>query len=218
MSGNDRFDAEAEAWDLQPVVVETSRKTFELLKKKDVLNNSYDVLEIGCGTGLLSVAVASHVKRILGVDTAQGMIKKFNSKAAEHSNMTGLVLMLEHAPQISEHTKGEFDKFDLVISHLVFHHIPEMAPTVQVAFDCLKEGGKLVITDFESTEKSRAFHPESKMEGVERHGLSKEEMQEHFETAGFIQIKIEQAYVQRKEIESGGEQDFPFLVCTGTKP
>lgn len=47
------------------------------------------------------------------------MINKFKSKAEKHSNMTGLVLLLEQEQQIREYTQGQFDKFDLVISHLV---------------------------------------------------------------------------------------------------
>lgn len=59
--------------------------------------------------------------------------------------------------------------------------------------------------------------PESKMEGVERHGLSREEMSSLLKEAGFAQVSVETAYVQTKDVESGGEQDFPFLVCKGTR-
>lgn len=55
------------------------------------------------------------------------------------------------------------------------------------------------------------------MEGVERHGLGREEMSDLLKEAGFSQVSVDTAYVQTKEVESGGTQDFPFLICKGKK-
>ena len=49
--------------------------------------HEWDVLEIGCGTGLLSTYLAPQVRSLLGVDTSRGMIDVFNTKTRAHPNM-----------------------------------------------------------------------------------------------------------------------------------
>jgi len=75
--------------------------------------HTWDVLEIGCGTGLLSTFIAPQVGSLLGVDTSKGMIDVFNTKTRAHPNMSGRVMLLESPEQL------EGKKFDLVTSNLL---------------------------------------------------------------------------------------------------
>src|SRR5271156_2297249 len=61
-SGNDRFNAEAAAWDSNPLVHQASKAAFEAIMARfpqlqltgeSAGEDGFDVLEIGCGTGLL---------------------------------------------------------------------------------------------------------------------------------------------------------------------
>lgn len=137
------------------------------------------------------------------------------------------------------HTNGTSSrqKYDLVLSHLVLHHIPDMSAFLTTLFGCLKPGGRLAVTDFEDFgPEARKFHPESKMDGVERHGIPRKEIEAILKKIGFVDVKVEVGWVMRKEIEAfpgewgnkrptreerGGkpleEMDFPFLVMQGTK-
>lgn len=94
------------------------------------------------------------------------------------------------------------------------------------------------MTDFEDFgPEARKFHPESKMEGVERHGIPRAEIEEILKKIGFVDVTVEVGWTMRKEIEAwpgewgnkrptkeerGGkaleEMEFPFLVMLGTKP
>ncbi|KAH8928324.1 S-adenosyl-L-methionine-dependent methyltransferase, partial [Atractiella rhizophila] len=181
------------------------------------------VLELGCGTGLLSTLVAPGVGFLLGVEMSEGMMAKFNEKAEkvngeDHNGgkkrMEGTVMLLERKEQVME----RWAEFDVVLSHLVFHHIPSLSAILSVLFSILKPGGHLLVSDFELTEWSRSFHPESKMEGVERHGLDKAEMTSLFVQAGFGDVSVTTAFEVEKEVESGGKRRFPFVVCVGRKP
>lgn len=119
-SNNDRFNAEAAAWDANPDVHRASDGALQALLatygddghghgggSSSSRSHSHsssssrihltttdpqtDVLEIGCGTGLLSFRLAPYVRSILAVDAAEGMISaleaKLESAAAAEDDM-----------------------------------------------------------------------------------------------------------------------------------
>jgi hypothetical protein len=63
------------------------------------------------------------------------------------------------------------------------------------------------------------------MDGVQRHGILREEMKTLLKEAGFTDSKVETAFVLDKDVEvnpgegvvKGVSMAFPFLVCLGTK-
>jgi len=179
-----------------------------------------DVLEIGCGTGLLSLQVAPMVHSLTAVDTSAGMISALKSKiaTANVTNIHPIELLLENPEDPALGGK----KFDLIISHLVLHHIPDLEAILQTMFGCLKPKGRIALTDFErSGPKSRMFHPESKMEGVMRHGITKMEMECVIKEAGFDKVQVCHAFDLEKSVEAeeGAKKtmDFPFLICLGVR-
>lgn len=178
------------------------------------------MLEIGCGTGLLTVLVAPEVNSITAVDSSSGMIKALKAKLAKNaalSNVKAIEALLEDADDSRIRTNPDNpQRFNLALSHLVLHHIPDLLPFLTLIYNCLEDGGKVALTDFENEgPQSRAFHPESKMEGVERHGIEKSEIKSLMEQAGFKQVAVTDTFSIEKEVESGGTQMFPFLMMMG---
>lgn len=233
--GNDRFNDEAADWDSNPFVqaaTTLAHKTYLSRLPPDTLP-SYDILDLGCGTGLLSLLLAPSVRSVTAVDTASGMIEVLNAKltASDIKNIRGVYALLEDpndsrlaADPITGSVVPE-RRFDLVVSHLVLHHIPELEPVFKTIHGLLKEGGKVMVTDFEDFGlEARRFHPEHKMVGVERHGVKRAEIQKILEEVGFRDVKVETAFEMEKAVETApGSGDlkelmtFPFLVCEGTK-
>ncbi|KAF2087710.1 S-adenosyl-L-methionine-dependent methyltransferase [Saccharata proteae CBS 121410] len=250
-ANNDRFNAEAAAWDSNPTTVRSSELAFEAIQqyvsavagsKAKTLN----VLEIGCGTGLLSFKLAPLVHSLIGVDTAEGMIDAFEKKvllrraesrmkAAE--NLKPVKVLLEDPDdaglqaavrllmqELDHDAKPWPFRWDLIVSHLTLHHIPNVLDILGTMYRSLKAGGQVALTDFEDDGPNAIhFHPKEKREGVERHGIKKEEMAKLMEEAGFTNVKVETAFKMFKEVdkqETGGqvEREFPFLICLGTKP
>jgi ubiquinone/menaquinone biosynthesis C-methylase UbiE len=184
------------------------------------MRTELEVLEIGCGTGLLTLQVASRVKSLTAIDTAQGMIDALQAKLDTHNitNIHPLCLLLQDSndPAIA----GK--KFNLIISHLVLHHVPSLQLMLDTMYEYLAPGGLIALTDFERFGPgSRKFHPESKMDGVERHGITKMEMECCIKDAGFNKVQVCQAFKLKKEVElEGGEtgqMEFPFLICMGVR-
>lgn len=219
---NDRFDKEAAAWDSNPVTVKSSKLAYGALLEHvpefadDETAKELEVLEIGCGTGLLSLQVANRVKSLTAVDTSTGMIKALEAKleSSDIKNITPLCFLLEDPNDPRLHGK----KFDLILSHLVLHHVPDMQPLLETMYHCLNPGGRIALTDFERFgPDSRKFHPESKMEGVERHGITKMEMECLIKEVGFGETQVCKAFAMEKEVEPSGKMEFPFLICMGVR-
>jgi ubiquinone/menaquinone biosynthesis C-methylase UbiE len=105
------------------------------------------VLEIGCGTGTLSLLMAERGARVTAIDASLGMLAEAKRKAAE----SGLTEMIEFqhldVTELTDHF--EPDSFDLIVSTLAFSEFP---PEVQryalrEASQLLKPTGQLLIAD-----------------------------------------------------------------------
>lgn len=243
--GNDRFNAEAAAWDSNPFVKEMSLEAWKSIQTNVPCLSSTleecDVLEIGCGTGLLSLEVAPAVKRLVAVDAAQGMIEVLSSKLDRSDapkNITPLAILLEDPedarmpPADAARPDGPRLKYDLIISHLVLHHIADLKQVLTTMLGCLKEGGMVALTDFEDFgPEARRFHPESKMDGVERHGINRKWMAALMEDVGYKSVDVKVAWEHTKLVErypgefkegkpadgQGENMSFSYVICLGQK-
>ncbi len=259
MAGSEsRFNAQAAAWETNPDVHRASESAAqailathpELVEAKTqgkALTEGADVLEIGCGTGLLSFRLAPYVRSIVAVDAAGGMIEMLKGKldglleGAEGHNITPLHLLLEDpedpALPLADDTQplGPRRKFDLVTSHLVLHHMPDLTSVLRTMHGCLKPGGQLALTDYEDFgPEARRFHPEGRMERVERHGVDAAWFAGLMREVGFEDVDVKPAWSMSKDVErwpgEWGNQkpkgegvvldtmEFPFLLCRGRRP
>lgn len=246
MSGNDRFNAEAAAWDANPDVHRASDGALKaILAAFPALSTQHTrVLEIGCGTGLLTLRLAPYVSRILAIDAAEGMVDALEKKLARPENestrakIQPLCVMLEDPedkrlpPADASDPDGGRAKFDLITSHLVLHHIADLQAILKTMYGCLKPGGEVALTDYEDFgPEARKFHPESKMFGVERHGIDAKWFAGLMKEAGFVDVDVSPKWTMEKEVErvpgEWGEtkpqgkdwatMGFPFLLCRGRR-
>jgi 2-polyprenyl-3-methyl-5-hydroxy-6-metoxy-1,4-benzoquinol methylase len=69
MSNNTRdFDSEARFWDENPGRVKMARSVADSIKENAVITDQLNVLDFGCGTGLLTLQFQPLVKTITGAD------------------------------------------------------------------------------------------------------------------------------------------------------
>lgn len=243
-TGNSRFNAEAAAWDSRPFVHAASKGAAEAilarLARTDIPSGGLQILEIGCGTGILSFLLAVHsaISRIVAVDAADGMIdvlKEKLHKPGAPENILPLALLLEdpNDSALPSGSDGLPQKYDLIISHLVLHHIPDLKSVLQTMYGCLKPGGRVMLTDFEDFgPQAKRFHPASKMDGVARHGINAIDMKALLENVGFSDVDVVPHWTMEKKVEKfDGEFDevgkaqedmgeimkFPFVLCYGVK-
>ncbi len=98
-----------------------------------------DIVDAGCGTGLVGSRVASKARRLLGVDTSQPMIEKARAKGLYHRLHQGdLVAFLNDHPE----------SFDVVTCAATLIHFGDLKPAFEAAAHCLRDRGLFIFTLF----------------------------------------------------------------------
>lgn len=143
---NYEWDDFADDWELNSNVVLYAERAFETLKGAVNLKN-IDVLDFGCGTGLLTQKIAPNARQVVAVDTSEKMISKLRAKNL--ANVTTLPINL------SEETINSSDalhqKFDLIVASSVFSFVPNYQETLSLLRGLLAPKGMLVQWDWLST-------------------------------------------------------------------
>ena len=123
-----RTAAERAAWDrILDLILPAGRKL--------------DALDVGCGTGFLTLELAARGHRVTGVDFAPAMIAEARRKAAERA----LSVRLEEAD--AEQLPFEAASFDLVVSRHLLWTLPHPEGAIDEWKRVLRPGGRLVVVD-----------------------------------------------------------------------
>jgi len=104
------------------------------------------VLDIGCGTGLLTLGAAEKGARVTGIDTNSQMLEVAQQRA-KHSGLTGQVDWKEMG--VSELDTESSESFDVVMSGLCFSELTreETIYTLNQVKRILRPEGLLLIAD-----------------------------------------------------------------------
>ena len=133
------WDEEAENWDDNPAVQTYSRAAFRsLLGLSGLSLEGKRVLDFGCGTGLLTAAMAAEATSVVGLDVSAPMVEGLRRK--ELPNVTALV------GGVHDHELG---RFDLVTCSSVCAFLDDYPGTVRALAALLRPGGWFVQWDWE---------------------------------------------------------------------
>lgn len=192
------FDAVAANWDEKPVRVRLADDIAAAMKQHLPLTRAWDVLELGCGTGLLTLHLAPLVKSVVAVDGSSGMLERLDLKIAEagHQAIRTVQVDLER----DELPPGPFH---LITSAMLLHHIPDLPLLLKRLRGLLHPGGWIALADLDAEDGS--FHEDAT--GIFHHGFSRERMTELLSQAGFSGIVVVEAADVVK-----GERHYPVLL------
>ena len=76
------FDEAARDWDNEPRRVALMRAIGEAILREAKPTSDMDVLDYGCGTGLIGLFLLPHVHSVTGADNSPGMLKVLREKIA----------------------------------------------------------------------------------------------------------------------------------------
>tara|TARA_R110002049_G_scaffold270191_1_gene447202 strand:+ start:137 stop:826 length:690 start_codon:yes stop_codon:yes gene_type:complete len=195
------FDARARQWDDNPVFLERGLKIAEAVRRAVPLHKEMNALDYGCGTGLLSFPLKDELGTMLLADSSSGMLEVVTEKiiAQGVTHMTAMKLDLLTDPVPTQ-------KFDLIVTAMTLHHVPDTDYILHVFHDLLSPGGYLCIADLDQEDGS--FHgPEVDV----HHGFDQVDLGRRTAQAGFIEIQFETVFTITKE-RGTGTQSYPVFL------
>lgn len=102
-------------------------------------------LEVGCGAGILTEALASLKAKTVGIDPSEELINVAKSHASKNLNIEYVCSTIE------EYGKNFQNHFDAVIVSEVLEHIDDKKAFLDASLQTLKPGGSLFVTTFSKT-------------------------------------------------------------------
>lgn len=97
----------------------------------------YEVLDIGCGTGLCGAVLAPYAKRLTGVDLSSGML----AKAGEHGHYHALV-----KSEICHFMAANVRTYDVIVAADTMIYFGDLMPVFAAVAQALKPGGWFIFT------------------------------------------------------------------------
>ena len=202
MSGTDHFDQAAPTWDLTDRRVQLAHAVAEAISSRVFFSKEQNILDFGCGTGLVTLELAAKVGSISGADTSPGMLKILEEKAEKQGVPVRLV------PLGTAGTGDLGGPYDLIVSSMTLHHIADVPALFRQFMRHLNPGGQVALADLD--EEDGSFHEEAM--SVQHKGFSREHIQGWLADAGFGQIQLETATVTSK-----GGKDYPVFLATAQR-
>lgn len=200
------FDSKARQWDENPVFRERGMKIAAAVRTAVPLRRDMHALDYGCGTGLLSFPLKDELGSIVLADSSPGMLEVAREKIAAQGvpHMTTLKLDLMHDAPPAQ-------RFDLILTSMTLHHVPDTGRILSVFHDLLNPGGTLCVADLDKEDGS--FH------GVEvdvHHGFDRDELARRAGEAGFADVRFQTVFAITRERETGA-RDYPVFLMSARR-
>ncbi|PMB55022.1 3-demethylubiquinone-9 3-methyltransferase [Coxiella-like endosymbiont] len=122
----------------------------QYIQEHAVLKNK-QVLDVGCGGGLLSEALAKHAAQVTAIDMSDALIKIAKKHAQQEQ------LNIDYRCEDVEIFVNTTKRFDIVICMELLEHIPNPAQMLQTCARLTKPGGKLFCSTINRTLKAYLF-------------------------------------------------------------
>jgi ubiquinone/menaquinone biosynthesis C-methylase UbiE len=204
------FDEAAARWDDEPRRVALMKAIGEKIVTEVGPRMGMNVLDYGCGTGLVSLYLLPHVRHVTGADNSPGMLDVLRKKIAEGGiqNMEAVQLDLERdvVPE---------GRYQMVVVSMAMHHIGNVQKVLGAFYQLLEPGGRLCLADLDT--EPGTFHPAEVAGSVHHHGFDREALKKRLAEIGFCEAKDTTVTTFLKPVEKGGEEEFSIFLVTARR-
>ena len=144
-----------------------------------LLDPSWTVGDLGCGTGETSAALAPFVARTIGVDRSGEMLQAARRRLRDLPSAEVRRGELEALPI-------EDNELDAAVMVLVLHHVPDPGAVIREAARALKPGGRFVLCDMLPHDREEYKH----QMGHVWLGFAEDQLRRSTSGAGFHGIRV----------------------------
>jgi len=149
---SENWDLHADGWDSNKDVVKYSELAFESLSKITNLKG-LNILDFGCGTGLLTEKLSTDANHIVSLDSSEKMISVLKNKNLNNVS----TITTELSKNTIENNDLLKTKFDLIVASSVFAFLPNYEKTLSLLKTLLSPGGRIIQWDWLETEDTPGF-------------------------------------------------------------
>jgi len=124
---NDSWDDYALEWDSNDDAINYSEKAYKSLSQVVMIENK-NILDFGCGTGLLTEKMASSAKTIVALDLSSKMISVLNSK-----NIRNVISISEPlTTELIKNSTAFENKLNIIVASSVCSFLPDYESTLKL--------------------------------------------------------------------------------------
>lgn len=202
---NTRFDDEAATWDDDPG--HENRQVAVAQAIEDAVNLSpwMSAVDVGGGTGRLSILLAERVGSVVVTDPSAGMVHVARARI-EAAGLSDRLRAVQ-----ADLTIDRLDgAYDVVWSSMALHHVQDLDELLRSLAGLLVDGGRLAIADLDE-DPDGAFHA-GKLDFHGHHGFDRHRLAERLARAGFAAVGFVDATTILKD-----DREFGVFLCTATK-
>jgi putative AdoMet-dependent methyltransferase len=134
----------AKAYDSKMEMFRDYKKEASMIKELLCIQPNHRLLDIGAGTGALSLELASYCKEIVAIDISTEMLSILEEKAINRNIPNIKTIKAGFLTY-----QGELESFDCIISNAVLHHLPDFWKLVALknVRKYLKRTGMFLLSD-----------------------------------------------------------------------
>ncbi len=209
-ASSNHFDTAAADWDTQPRRIELAMAVGDAILRHVRPTADMDVLDYGCGTGLLGLFLLPHVRSVVGADSSPGMLRVLEEKiqAGGLKQMRTERLDLGHDPVPDS-------RYHLITANMVMHHVDQIELLLTAFHQMLLPGGFLAVADLDT--EPGLFHGPDVAHSVYHHGFDRHTLKDRLQRAGFVDARDATAHVIRKPIANGDTRDFSVFLMVAQR-
>jgi polyprenyldihydroxybenzoate methyltransferase/3-demethylubiquinol 3-O-methyltransferase len=118
------------------------------LEGKSNVLEGLNLLEVGCGGGILTEALVRLNANVVGIDPNEKLLQVAKDRAGTSDRVDYRLETIE------EHVSGNQNKYDAVIASEVLEHIKDQRSFLKSCVEAVKPGGSIFITTLNKTQAS----------------------------------------------------------------
>lgn len=147
MGNTDKFEMIADVYDT-PERIEIAKASADAIREYLVDSKEKNAIDFGCGTGLVGMNLLNDFSSVLFLDTSQNMIHQIKQKISDSNIQNADTLCFDFEKESLSDLK-----VDYIFMVQVLLHISDVELVLSRLYQVLKEGGHLLIVDFDQNEK-----------------------------------------------------------------